>query len=94
MLAKGCRFLMPGLFSWLNSLFAKRTVVSAESVQRQTLKRAQELIAAIDRGGIPLNPMIVNRIGRDIGITVLASDPMNLTIEKIRSQLKKIDSTP
>ena len=84
---------MPGLFSWFKSLFAE-SAVSAESAQRQTLKRAQELIAAIDRGGIPLNPMIVNRIGRDMGITVLASDPMNLTIEKIRSQLKKIDSTP
>lgn len=83
---------MLGLFSWFKSLFAERTV-SAESAQRQTLKRAQELIAAVDRGGIPLNPMIVNRIGRSMGITVLANDPMNLTIEKIRSQLKKISST-
>ena len=78
---------MSGLLDWFKSLFAE-PAVSAQSVQRQTLRRAQELVAAIDRGGIPLNPMIVNRIGRDMGITVLASDPMEVTIEKIRTQLQ------
>ena len=79
---------MTGLFYWLKSLFVGK-LPPVENAQSQTIRRAQELIAAIDRGGIPLNPMIVNRIGRDMGISVLASDPMNLTIEKIRIKLKK-----
>jgi hypothetical protein len=79
---------MSGLFCWLKSLSVGK-LPSVENAQSQTIRRAQELIAAIDRGGIPLNPMIVNGIGRDMGISVLASDPMNLTIEKIRIKLKK-----
>ena len=50
-------------------------------------QRAHDLIIAIDRGGVPLNPMIVNRIARGLGLRVSPADPMQLTIDKIRKQL-------
>jgi hypothetical protein len=80
---------MLGLLSRLKFIFAKKPD-SVDSLHSHNLKRAQDLIGAIDRGGIPLNPMIVNRIGRDLGITVSESDSMNLTIEKIRLLLNSI----
>jgi hypothetical protein len=45
------------------------------------------LIRAIDAGGVPLNPMRVNDIGRKLGLVVLGSAPMDETIERIRQQL-------
>lgn len=45
------------------------------------------LIRAIDAGGVPLNPMRVNDIGRKLGLEVPSSAPMDETIERIRQQL-------
>lgn len=52
-------------------------------------QRAQFLIAAIDAGGIPLNPAIVNDIGRKLGLEVSANAPMDETIARIRSAIHK-----
>ena len=78
--------MMSRLLNWFCSLFKSQahTINSARSL---SLLRAQELIAAIDRGGIPLSPIIVNRIGRNLGLEILPSDPMSLTIQKIRNAL-------
>ena len=48
------------------------------------LERAQDLLASVDSGGIPLSPMIVNGIARNLGLEVAATDPMSKTIERIR----------
>lgn len=80
---------MQTCLNFLKIFFKGLTNLQSNS-PNSTLLRAQELIAAIDRGGLPLNPMIVNRIGRDLGLEVLPSDPMHITIEKIRSQLRTI----
>ena len=50
-------------------------------------QRAKELLAAIDAGGIPLNPARVNDIGRKLGLDVSADAPMPETIERIRLAL-------
>lgn len=71
---------------WLAKLFRLKRSPSKTDSQTPH-ERAQALIAAIDQGGIPLNPMIVNRIARDLGLEVLTSAPMGLTIERIRSVL-------
>jgi len=50
---------------------------------------AKNLIKAIDRGGIPLNPLKVNQIARDLGLEVAPSALMQNTIERIRAALKR-----
>ena len=51
-------------------------------------QRAKDLIAAIDAGGLPLNPFIVNDIGRQLGLEVAADAPMMDTIARIRKSLE------
>lgn len=47
-------------------------------------QRAEDLIKAIDAGGIPLNPAVVNDIARKLGLDVLITTPMDETIARIR----------
>ncbi len=49
--------------------------------------RAEELIRAIDAGGIPLNPARVNAIARSLGLEVSAKAPVEHTIARIRAAL-------
>ena len=53
-------------------------------------QRANDLIKAIDAGGIPLNPAVVNDIARKMGLDVPATAPMHDTIERIRLVLKTV----
>lgn len=54
---------------------------------RSPEQRAQDLIAAIDAGGLPLNPARVNDIARQLGLEVSTKAPMPQTIERIRQAL-------
>ena len=54
--------------------------------------RARALVAAIDRGGIPLNPARVNAIARDLGLEVSRKAPVEETIERIRACLLRHSS--
>jgi len=45
------------------------------------------LIAAIDSGGLPLHPALVNDIARQLGLEVSSRAPMPQTIERIRQAL-------
>jgi DNA-binding IclR family transcriptional regulator len=49
------------------------------------VKNAKALLKAIDRGGIPSNPIKVNDIARRLGLTVSTSAPMAETIKRIRA---------
>jgi hypothetical protein len=71
---------------WLKKLFQFKTP-SRSFPQLTAHQRAQDLITAIDHGGIPLNPTIVNRIGRDLGLEVSPSAPIPETIKRIRAEL-------
>ncbi len=51
-------------------------------------QRAHDLIAAIDAGGMPLNPFIVNNIARQLGMEVAAEAHMTDTIAGIRKVLE------
>lgn len=51
-------------------------------------QRAVDLIAAIDAGGMPLNPARVNDIGRNLGLEVSPNAPMPQTIARIRAVLE------
>jgi len=52
-------------------------------------QRAVDLIAAIDAGGLPLNPARVNDIARRLGLEVSNKAPMEDTITRIRLALKR-----
>lgn len=67
----------------LTRLFALRKGLPHE------LQRGIELLRAIDAGGIPLNPAIINRIARDLGLDVSSSAATDLTILRIRAAVER-----
>jgi hypothetical protein len=68
-----------GLKDW----FSRR---KAEPTDRQ---RAIDLIAAIDKGGLPLNPARVNDIARRLGLEVSTRARVEDTIARIRRALDR-----
>ena len=73
---------MPLTPAWLKALLPAGATPSPR-------QRAKDLIAAIDAGGIPLNPARVNDIGRQLGLEVSVDAPMAETIERIRLALRQ-----
>ncbi len=69
----------PNSMSWLKSLFQRS---ARQTPERQ---RALDLLAAVDAGGLPLNPARVNDIARQLGLDVSAKAPVAETIERIRA---------
>lgn len=63
------------------SRFARRADSAAE------IARARQLIAAIDAGGIPLDPRRISRIAEDLGLEVSRKERVEKTIERIRAAL-------
>lgn len=57
------------------------------------IRRAKQLISAIDAGGIPLDPARIYRIAEDLGLEVSkkarAEGNMEGTIDRIRKALKR-----
>lgn len=54
------------------------------------VRRARQLIAAVDKGGLPLNPAIVNQIARSLGLDVSSRAPIDQTVERIRQALTRL----
>ena len=72
-----------GTFSWLKALFiAKKKPLS-------DIDQARNLIAAIDRGGIPLNPAKVNSIARNLGLEVSKKAAVEETIQRLREAIQR-----
>jgi hypothetical protein len=71
------------LLSWLRRLFRPRPEATSER------QMALDLIRAVDRGGLPLNPARVNQIARSLGLEVSRSAPVQETIERIRACLTR-----
>lgn len=73
-------------FTWIK-LWIKRWLAPPQdpSPERQ---RALELIAAIDAGGVPLNPARVNDIARKLGLEVSTRASVEDTIVRIRAALE------
>ena len=69
-------------FKWLKKQLG--LPVKDASPERQ---RALDLIAAVDAGGLPLNPARVNDIARQLGLEVSTKAPVQDTIERIRAAL-------
>lgn len=74
---------LQGFFAWLiNKFFPEKAPLG-------DLERAQSLLAAVDRGGIPLNPAKVNAIARDLGLEVSTRAPVEETIGRIRQAVAR-----
>lgn len=74
---------------WWRTWWARRRGATAPTVPLSDRQQAQALIAAIDRGGLPLNPARVNQIARGLGLEVSARAPMEQTVERIRQALAR-----
>ena len=75
------RFLLP-------ASLRRRLGARAEPAE---LLRARELVAAIDAGGLPLDPALVNRVARSLGLEVSRQAPVQQTVERIRAALQRAD---
>lgn len=53
------------------------------------IDQARQLIAAIDRGGIPLDPGKVNTIARNLGLDVSPRAPVEETLARVRAWLAR-----
>ena len=57
--------------------------------QPPEIQRAREVIAAVDAGGVPLNPVRINEIARSLGLEVSRKAPVEETIERIRLAVQR-----
>ncbi|UOD50918.1 MFS transporter [Orrella daihaiensis] len=62
---------------------------SSNTGQQDHLRRARELLQAVDRGGTPSNARIINEIAREFGLEVSSKAPMQETIERIRQAVER-----
>lgn len=76
---------MPDIFKWLKHLLWWRR--RPPSLRQQ----AARLIAAVDAGGVPLNPARVNDIARQLGLEVSRKAAVEDTIARIRVALQYLD---
>jgi len=53
------------------------------------IRRAKQLISAIDTGSIPLDPSIIVRIAEDLGLEVSKKARTKDTIERIRTAIAR-----
>ncbi len=78
-------------------------VGAAESVQREAgaaeevsvapeIKVAKDLLAAIDKGGVPLSTAKLNNVARDIGLDVSKSAKPEETIQRIRDAVQRTEA--
>ena len=56
--------------------------------------KARAVIAAIDAGGLPLNPLKINGIARDLGLEVSRKAPVEETIQRIRAAVQRTRHYP
>lgn len=76
---------MPDIFNWLKHLLWRRK--QPPSLRQQ----AASLIAAVDAGGVPLNPARVNHIARQLGLEVSRKAAVEDTLARIRAALRYLD---
>lgn len=78
---------MKALLLWLFGHSAPRPKAHAKALSE--IERARQLIAAIDAGGIPLDPRRITRIAEELGLEVSRKAATEDTIERIRAALKR-----
>jgi hypothetical protein len=75
---------------WISALIKNLPLDSPEKNEdASAVGQAKKLLAAIDQGGIPTDPIRINNLGRALGLEVLQSAPMAETIDRIRNAINK-----
>ena len=74
-----------GLIGWLKFLLPARAAPLSD------IEQARHLVAAIDRGGIPLNAARVNAIARNLGLEVSKKARVEETIERLRKAVARAE---
>jgi hypothetical protein len=69
---------------WLINLISRRPTLPSE------IEQANNMIAAIDAGGVPLNPARINEIARNLGLEVSRKAPLEDTIRRIRLAVQRL----
>ena len=72
------------MLKWLTALVSRRPDKLPPEI-----RRAREVIAAIDAGGMPLNPGRINQVARDLGLEVSRKAPVEDTVRRIREALRR-----
>lgn len=72
-----------GILDWLKALFFRPAPPVSD------IDQARRLLAAIDCGGIPLNPARVNAVARSLGLEVSKHAAVADTIERLRAAVKR-----
>ena len=67
--------------------------LSGQAATPSDIDRARALIDAIDRAGVPSDPIRVNAIARSFGLEVSRRAPVGETVERIRAALRRVDSS-
>lgn len=67
----------------LQHLFSGRSALAPE------IQRAEQVLDAVDRGGMPLNPARINEVARNLGLEVSRKARVEDTIERIRAALER-----
>lgn len=75
--------------AWISALIASSQPSHPNDTSVNTRKQAEQLLAAIDHGGIPTDPIRINNIGRALGLEVLPNALMADTVERIRVEVNK-----
>lgn len=78
----GSRWLK-GILDWLKRPFTRQAAPISD------IEQARRLVAAVDRGGIPLNAARVNAIARNLGLEVSQKAPVEDTIERLRKAVER-----
>ena len=81
------------VLAWCRRRFVARRPPAATAALNPfaDLDAARLLVAAIDRGGVPLNPARVSAIARQLGLEVSPRAPVEQTVERIRACLRRAD---
>ena len=75
---------------WISALIKNLPLDSPEQIENfSAVGQARKLLAAIDQGGIPTDPIRINNIGRALGLEVFPNAPMAETISRIRDLVSK-----
>lgn len=72
-----------GIFSRVKSWFVVKKAPLSD------IEQARQLISAVDRGGIPLNPAKVNAIARNLGLEVSRHAAVAHTLQRIRDAIAR-----
>ena len=78
-----------GTHDWNGILERLKNLLRRKPEVIPDIEQARRLVAAEDRGGLPLNPARVNALARNLGLEVSRNAPVEQTIERLRAAIAR-----